>query len=475
MRRSTVLVAIGILIPLGTAAGQIPGVTTPLPPEVDRTFELVFGNDFLGRGGEFDDHRTQQLGLVAAVAPRWSVVVDYSFLTLTDPIQGDPGRLDQLSASVGYRLLRAQSARVTQDVEVGVGLRTYGEMAGQRMQNGFHRLLGVTPTLVPYTPEERTDVTLWVTLPHHGVLARDVRLPLLGDDWSFGYWGRGSSLLTTDGQWDANLGVTAVAGRRWFQLWLGLQGDVRSGYDRDNVTRETADVESGVGVVYGLRLGPLILESAQQFDGDAAYGHARLVSTGDPLAGVAPGVTVEVQSAISVPDVYASFQARLSRCGAACSSRWRRAVLLEYRFGKPQYGGDPRTYVPTWQLSAAYEVEAPAVPVRPWLTGFGALGVGWREESLEGLDPQWDGLGKPSVVTRSEAVGRAGLVADLGLRVSAGASQRPVGLMLQLGVSAWLPTSGASVDFAGRVERLQRASLVLVPGLLVRVRLGSAR
>ncbi|NIU72466.1 MAG: hypothetical protein GWN71_02435, partial [Gammaproteobacteria bacterium] len=61
-----------------------------------------------------------------------------------------------------------------------------------------------------------------------------------------------------------------MAGRRWFQLWVGVQGDVRSGYDRDDVTRETAEFESGVGVVYGFRLGPLILESAQQFDGDAA-------------------------------------------------------------------------------------------------------------------------------------------------------------------------------------------------------------
>ncbi len=464
---------LGILTPLETVAGQIPGVTTPVPPGVGRTFELVFGNDFLGRGGEFDDFRTQQLGLVAAVAPRWSVVLDHGILTLTDPVEGDPGRLDQLSASVGYRLLRAQGDRITQDVELGVGFRTYGEMAGARMQNGFHRLVGATPILVPYTQTQRTDATLWISLPHHGVLARDVRLPLLGEDWTFGYWGRGSSLLTTDGQWDGNLGVTAVAGRRWFQIWLGVQGDVRSGYDRDDVTRETAEFESGIGAVYGFRIGPLILESAQQFDGDAAYGQARFVSTGDPLAGIDPGFDVGVQAGLSVPDVHASFQARLSRCGAVCSSHWRRAVLLEYRFGTPQLGDDVRTYVPTWQLSAAYEVEAPPLAARPWLTGFGALGVGWREESLEGLDPLWDGEGEPSVVTRSEAVGRAGLVADLGLRVSAGPTDRSVAVMLQLAVSGWLPASGASVDFDGRVERLQRPSVVLVPGLLVRVTLGS--
>ncbi len=466
------MVLLGLLIPFETAAGQIPGVTTPVPPGVDRTFELVFGNDFLGRGGEFDDFRTQQLGLVAVVAPRWSVILDHGVLTLTDPVEGDPGRLDQLNASVGYRLLRARGAWFTQDVELGVGLRTYGEMAGARMQNGFHRLVVATPILVPYIDEDRTDGTLWITLPHHGVFASGVRVPLLGGDWTLGYWGRGSSLLTTDGQWDGNLGITGVAGRRWFQVWLGVQGDIRTGYDRDNVTRETADIESGIGAVYGFRIGPLILESSQQFDGDAAYGQARFVSAGDPLAGIDPGIAIGLQAGLSVPDVYASFQARFSRCGAGCDSRWRRTVLADYRFGTPQFGDDVSTYVPTWQLSAAYEVEAPPIAARPWLTGFGAVGVGWREEWLEGLDPLWDGEDEPSVVTRSEAVGRAGLVADLGLRVSASAGQHPVGLMLQLGVSGWLPTSGASVDFDGRVERLQRAGIVLVPGLLARVTLG---
>ena len=57
---------IGLAIALGSVsivpplqAVQLAGVTPPLPPGMDRKFELFFGNDFLGRGGEIDDFRTQ--------------------------------------------------------------------------------------------------------------------------------------------------------------------------------------------------------------------------------------------------------------------------------------------------------------------------------------------------------------------------------------------------------------------------------
>ena len=90
------------------------------------------------------------------------------------------------------------------------------------------------------------------------------------------------------------------------------------------------------------------------------------------------------------------------------------------------------------------------------------MGAGWRAERLEGE-------GEALAGERSVTVGRAGLVGDLGLRFSTGAATRSVGLMIQLGLSGWLPTSRGLVEFAGQTERLQRPGIVLVPGILFRV------
>ncbi|MDH4110234.1 MAG: hypothetical protein OEW88_12855 [Gammaproteobacteria bacterium] len=72
-----------------------------LLPQIERDVELTFSNDFLGRGGSVDDFRTQQFEITAMLDDKWLVVADYSALTLEDSLS--PERLDQLSASLGYR------------------------------------------------------------------------------------------------------------------------------------------------------------------------------------------------------------------------------------------------------------------------------------------------------------------------------------------------------------------------------------
>ena len=265
-------------------AVQLPGVTPPLPPGVDRKFELIFANDFLGRGGAIDDFRTQQFGIVGAIARRWNLIVDHSILTLEGPDVSDHGRIDHLSTSVGYELAEIRDPSFVQLVEVGGGLRYSGEIGGARMQNGFHQIVGSKPSALPYVDTDRVDGMLWLRLPRHKTLKKGARLPGLGGGWNFHYWARASTLLTTDAEWDGNVGLSAVAAKQWFQIWVGVQGDWRTGHDRDNVSRETADFEQGGGAVFGLRLGPFLIETLQQFNGDAAYGHLSLVSTGQALA-----------------------------------------------------------------------------------------------------------------------------------------------------------------------------------------------
>lgn len=469
LRPSCLAVVLTILTSVSPGkATQLPGVSPPQPPGLDRRFELIFSNDFLGRGGEFDDHRTQQIGLVASVARRWNLIVDHSILTLEDRTAADLGRIDQMTASVGYALVEIRKAAFAQVVEVGGGLRYSGEIGGARMQNGFHQIVGSKPTTVPYVDTDRMDGVLWLTLPRHGVLRGDVRLPVLGGGWAFGYWGRASTLLTTDVEWDGSVGLSAVASKRWFQTWLGVQGDWRTGHDRDIVSSETARFEQGAGAVLGFRFGPLTIETVQHFDGGAAYGHLSLVSTGDPLTGLDPeSHALSLQAGLSIPDVLATFQGRWSNCRLlGCSVNWRRTVLLDFRTGRPQFGNDVNRYAVTRQVSAAFELERAPVPGHEWLSAFGALGGGWRNERLEGEGEEIGGM-------RSDPVGRAGLVGDAGLRFGTSAASRWLSLMVQIGLSGWVPASGGTVEFAGGTERVQRPQLIFVSAVVARFARGS--
>jgi len=227
-------------------AGEIPGLPPALLPLIDRDFALNFSNDFLGRGGSVDDFRTQQIILTAKINDRWLAVVDHSILTLTD--SPAPGRVDQLSGSLGYHLLNNTFADSVDQFTVGGGFRSVGEFAGERMQNGFHRLIGSNIDSLSYVDTSTTDATGWFEAQRY----RQLRT---FDNWTTGYWLRAGSLVTTDGQWDSTVGAFAVAKRNSIDVWLGFRHDWRSGYDADNVQVETARAEDDTAVVIGVRFG----------------------------------------------------------------------------------------------------------------------------------------------------------------------------------------------------------------------------
>jgi hypothetical protein len=445
------------------AAVQLPGLPPPLPPGIDRKFELLFANDFLGRGGTIDDFRTQQLGVVGAIAEEWTLIVDHSILTFEGPELSDHGRVDHLSMSVGYELVKIRGPSHVQTVEVGGGFRYSGEMGGAKMQNGFHQIVGSKPSALPYVSTDRVDGTLWLRLPRYGTLKKGARLPGLGEGWDFLYWGRASTLLTTDAEWDGSVGLSAVATKGWFQLWVGVQGDWRTGHDRDPVSRETADFEEGAGGILGLRLGPFLIETLQGFDGEAAYGHLSLVSTGQGLKTlVSDSHSLSLQTGLEIPDVLATLQGRWSNCRLlGCSENWRRTVVLDFRYGKPQFRSEVDTYVATRQATISFELEKAPWPGHEWLTAFSALGGGWRIERLEEANHIVGG-------ERSKTVGRAGLVSDLGLRLGTSAASSSLNLMLQIGLSGWIPGSGGTVEFGGEAKRLQRPGLALAFGAVLR-------
>lgn len=208
---------------LGSASaggGQIAGTPSQAPPTIARDYELNFSNDFLGRGGAVDDFRTQQIVLTAWFANGWLALLDHSILTLGDA--NAAGRLDQLSGSLGYRLIDDTGPQRRNSLTLGAGFRSSGKFAGERMQNGFHRLVGSSVETLPYVATRRTDATVWLDAERYRLLQ-----PASGSGWmsrwNRGYWVRGNTLLTSDGQWDAGLGIYAVASGNAIDLWLGLR------------------------------------------------------------------------------------------------------------------------------------------------------------------------------------------------------------------------------------------------------------
>jgi len=442
-------------------AAQIAGVPPALPPDMQRQVEIFFGNDFFGDGGARDDFRTQQLSLTAAVGERWMFVIDHSILTLEEPGLGPEGRLDQFSGSLGYRFFNDQGSHVRQSFDAGIGFRYSGDIAGSRIQNGFHQIINNEIKTMPYVDTERTDGTLWAVFDRTGTLKYDASVPLLGDGWQLGYWGRGTTLLTTDAQWDGDVRVAATAGRRWFQSWLGVQLNWREGYDRDNVQEQTARNEDGTGIVFGLRFGPILIETEQQFNGDSSSGHLSFVSTGQALPRLAYGTNkFSIQGGLTMPDITVSLQGRWTNCNLLrCGESWQRALVLDARYGKPQFGAEVDRFVETIQVAGALEFERPLLDDLDWMTVYASAGLGWRSEQLQG---EGDLGGQ-----QSETVQRPGLVADTGVRFSTSAQSDSLNFMIQLGLSGWLPSSDGTVEFAGEEERLQRPRLVLLAGLML--------
>ncbi|MEJ2140280.1 MAG: hypothetical protein P8Y61_12690 [Gammaproteobacteria bacterium] len=463
MRTALLLILLSQSMGLAHSA-QIPGIPAALPPGVDRTFEILFGNDAFGGADTDDDFRTQQFGVTAELYDRWTVTAEQSLLTLDEPPPGkNRERIDQLSLTVGYEFMRIERSRSRHWLGGGAGVRLNGQYAGSRVQNGYHQLFSIGIKDMPYAATDRTDLTGWLRYNGSGDLGQPFALPYLGDGWQLGYWARGTALLTTDSQTDANLGLLATASRRWFQIWLGVQDDVRNGYNRDDVSAAVARYEEGLGVVFGMRFGPLLIETERQFNGDGATGRFSLISTGESLRSWGDNLArFSVQTGLTIPDVYLNLQGRWHKRGLfPASADLQQALVLGVLYGTPQYGDDVERFVETTQISAGMEWEQSPFSRADYASWYASLGLGWRSERLVG---EGDALGG----AKSSRADRAGLAGGIGLRFSTTAMRDSIALLLQIGLIGWLPSSAAVVDLAGQKETLQQAELNLSSGVFVR-------
>lgn len=434
-----------------SVAGEIAGLPANTPPSIDRPLEFAFSNDLLGRGGSVDDFRTQQFIIGAALNERWDITIDHSILTLVDA--DEPGRTDQLSAALGYRLIDTRSESAINRLVGGIGLRSFGDYGGERMQNGSHQLVRSSVEVVPYTDLDRTDATAWIDAQRLALFNNTFD----SDDWRFGYWVRASALWASDGQLDSALGAYGTAGKGSVELWLGLRHDWRSGYEQP-VLIETALAEEDLAAVFGLRWGPIVFETVQQFDNKASYGQIRLVAAGfGERRQSAVESAFSLDAGITVPDVLLNITGRWrSRWLNNGSSRWQRSLFVTAGYGEPQHDDDPMIYRRTQQVGAGLEWER-ALSEDGWASVYTSAGLGWRQERIFGDDER--------VGENSDTDSQGALLATIGWRFNSGELFSNLNFRIQLGLSVWLPFSDAQLDMSGETFDVQEPGLAITLGL----------
>jgi len=455
LRASLCTLLLAVFAPLSGIAGEIPGLPPQLPPFLERDLEVTFSNDFLGRGGSVDDFRTEQIIINAKFSDKWIGILDHSILTLSD--SPAPGRVDQLSASLAYQMINTVNDRLVSKLVVGAGIRDVGDFAGQRMQNGFHRLVGSEIVDLPYSDTERSDVTTWFDANHYRRFGQSDASGLTGK-WRTGYWLRGSSLLTSGGQWDSSAGLYAVASQSAVDIWLGVRSDWRSGYEGP-VLRATAAAEDDLAIVLGVRFGALVLETVQQVNNDASYGQLRLVSSGvRATASRNENARLSLEFGILLPDIQLKLTGRYrARFFTDPGSRWREAVIVAASYGEPQYGDNTNVFVRSRQFEVGLDLERPLSARSGWLSAYGFAGAGWRNERLIGVNTLQG--------ETSASVGRAVLSAGTGLRIDAASLGERWRYRISLGLTGRLPLQDADLQIGDMTLRVQQPALDLMLGM----------
>jgi hypothetical protein len=442
--------------PTVSVAGEISGLPSHLPPTVRADYLYFLGNDFAAAGTS-DDYRTEQMMVAGRFRDSWLAVLDHSILTREDLDAGDGARIDTMTLSLGYEFLRSESEALRTSLTAGMALRGIGNYAGERIQNGFHRLVASDTDALPYTETRETDAAAWVLVEHYRRLSAASGYGFWGS-WDTGVWVRSGAFGSGSGQFDAVAGVYAVASRPALDLWLGLRRDWRSGYDQDFVLQDTAAEEDKSAISFGLRFGALVFETVQRLDSAASYGQLSFISSPETRRrALKSPVRFDGQLSLQIPHITFQAAARWHRrLFTSPQSNWGEAAFAEIRGGQPQLGSNPTLFVDTKQVSLGNEWSRAVSHELQWLRLYTSIGAGWRREQLLGRDVRSG--------EKSEAVDRAVLIAEGGLEVDAAALSEQLGFRLRLGVTGWVPASDADVNIGNTSEIIQRADVSIVAG-----------
>lgn len=447
---------LALVAPGVAAAGEISGLPSHLPPTVRPDYLYFLGNDFVASGTS-DDYRTQQIMVAGRFRESWLASLDQSIFTREDLAVGDRARIDTMTLSLGYELLRNDTEGQRTSLAAGVALRSIGNYAGDRIQNGFHRLVASDTDAIPYTDTRETDPAAWFLVEHYRRFSA-----ASGDDfwrnWDIGLWARAGAFGSGGGHFDGIAGLYAVASRPALDLWLGLRRDWRRGYDQDFVLQDTAAEEDKFAVSFGVRFGALVIETVQRIDSAASYGQISFLSSPETRRRTHKSpVRFEGQLSLQMPHVTFQAAARWHRrLFTSPRSLWGEAAFAEIRGGQPQLGRNAALFVDTKQVSLGNEWSRAVSHELQWLRFYTSIGAGWRREQLLGREARSG--------EKSAAVDRAVLVAEGGIEIDAAALSERMGFRLRLGVTGWLPASDAVVSIGNTNEVIQRAGVSIVTG-----------
>lgn len=452
-----VILALFLCLLAGSAhSGEISGLPAHLVPTVRPDYAFFLGNDFAAAGTS-DDYRTEQMIASARILGSWLAVLDHSIFTREDIADAERGRIDTMTLSLGYEVVSVDSKVQQTSVLAGFAIRAVGNYEGERIQNGFHRLIESDTEAIPYTSTRQTDPAVWMLAQHYRRLRAATGDGFL-NSWDLGYWGRAGALATADGQLDAVAGLYAVASREQWDLWLGVRRDWRSGYDIDFVLQDTAAQESAAAVSVGVRFGSLVLESVQRIDSSSSYGQLSFVSSPQTRGAATPSpVRGDLQFTLHMPHITFQVAGRwYRRLFTAGDSPWDEAILAEIRGGQPQLGRNPTLFVDTSQMSLGLEWSRPVTQQAHWLRFYTNTGIGWRREQLLGREEL---LGE-----NSESVDRGVLLAETGLEFDAARLSRHSRFKLRFGVTGWRPASDADVVVGGTAATIQEPGVSIALG-----------
>ena len=453
--RIIILLAMSINFAGKTLAGEVSGLPTTHGPATAPDYSYFFGNDFAAIGTS-DDFRTGQMTVTGRFGDSWVAVIDHSIFTRQDETGNRFGRVDTMTLSLGYDVVDVEQQGYRGTLTLGGAIRGIGDFEGERMQNGFHRLVRSEIERLEYTDTEQTDAAAWALGEYRRVARRATGQAFLSS-WDLGYWARAGAFLTADGQLDAVAGLYATAERGQFDLWMGVRHDWRSGYGVDFVLSDAADEESKPAIALGARFGALVVETVQRFDSSASYGQISFVSSSDTRGGrsIDRPVQADLQATLQVPHITLALASRwYRRMLVRSDSAWKESLQVEIRAGQPQRGSDPSLFVETVQ--ATFGMEVSRALTRDWLRYYANVGAGLRSERLL--------LRDEDERDESENVIRGVAAVDTGLEIDAVSLSRRSRLRLRIGVSAWLPFGDSEVDIAGRTETVQAAGSSLVLG-----------
>lgn len=437
-------------------AGEISGLPAHLTPTVRPDYSYFLGNDFAAAGTS-DDYRTEQMIASARLRESWLAVLDHSVFTREDVAEAERGRIDTMTISLGYEFLRVDSGSQQTSLLAGLAIRMVDNIEGERIQNGFHRLIRSDTEAIPYTNTRQTDPAAWFLAQRYQRFSEATSGNFL-KGWDLGYWARAGALVTADGQVDGVAGLHFVASRSQWDLWFGVRRDWRHGYDVDFVLRDTAVEESKSAVSLGVRFGALVVETVQRIDSSASYGQLSFVASPQTRGEPTPGpVRSDVQFALQLPHVTFQVAARwYHRLFTSDGSPWGEAFLAEIRGGQPQLRRNPALFVDTSQISFGLEWSRRVTERIDWLRYFASASAGWRSEQLLGREELRG--------EESASIGRGVLLLETGFEFDAARLSTRSRLKLRLGVTGWRPMNDAVVDVGGTTATIQRPGASIVVG-----------